>query len=372
MLRKGYPLGRQQLQSRAGCGIMNLEELGWNSFFADAFRSLVTQGYHPGRVCRAARGRCSLLTAQGEVGVSVRGRLQSGRDHQETAPAVGDWVAFSPLEGRVEAVLPRRTKLSRKAAGTATQEQVLGTNVDVLWLVSGLDHDFNPRRLERYLALARESGARPVLVLNKSDLCPDPSEVVRKVRPLAAGAPVMLVSALAGFGVDDLASNLRPGETAALIGSSGAGKSTLLNRLLGFESQRVREVRTHDSRGRHTTTHRELILMPQGWLLMDMPGLREIQLWADPEAVSEAFPEIALLAASCRFRDCRHQGEPGCAVAAAVEAGELERARLHNYDKLQRELAHLDRKQDQQAALEQKREWKRIHKMYRKTLKPRG
>jgi ribosome biogenesis GTPase len=351
---------------------MNLEQLGWNSFFSDAFRSFAGQGYHPGRVCRAARGRYSLLTAQGEIEASARGKLQSGRDLEVAAAVVGDWTAFSEIDARIEAVLARRTKISRKAAGRRTQEQVLAANVDVLLLVSGLDHDFNLRRLERCLALASDSGVRPVLVLNKSDLCEDAGKVLREVRPVAAGAPVVLISALEGIGVDDLESYLRPGETAALIGSSGAGKSTLANRLLGFESQPVREVRSHDGRGRHTTTARELLLMPHGWLLLDMPGLREVQLWGDAEGVDQAFPEIASLAASCRFRDCRHQGEPGCAVAAAVEMGEMGEGRLQNYHKLQRELAYLDTKQDERAALEQKRKWKQIQKTYRRTHRPKG
>ena len=275
-------------------------------------------------------------------------------------PAVGDWVVLE-AGARIACVLPRQTAFARKEAGTATRQQVIAANIDVLFVVTGLDGDFNPRRIERYLLLAWESGAKPVVVLNKADVCADVEEAAGSIAALASGAPVLVVSAIEGWGLAALEAHLQPAQTAALAGSSGAGKSTLINRLLGRDQQRVQEVRAGDSRGRHTTVQRELFLAPHGWLLIDTPGLRELQLWAGPESVDAAFSDIASLATSCRFRDCRHQGEPGCAVVASG----IDEARLANYLKMQRELAHLDRKLDQRAAQEEKRRIKRIHRAMR-------
>lgn len=335
---------------------MTLEELGWSSHFSEAFRPYENESCIPARVCIAHRAEYWTLTPSGEFQASLSGKLR----HAEMLPAVGDWVVLR--EGRViEAVLPRRTQFSRKQAGARTEEQVLAANLDVLFVVAGLDGDFNLRRLERYLLLAWESGAAPVLVLNKADLHPDPGSALAQARSIAFGAPVVLGSAMTGEGLDGLALNMNRGQTGALIGSSGAGKSTIVNHLLGHERQQVRAVREHDSRGRHTTTRRELIPMPGGWMLMDLPGLRELQLWGSGEGMEKSFPEVTEIAAQCRFRDCRHEGEPGCAVAETVDE-----ERLQSYRKLRRELDYLARKQDQSAALEEKRRWKRIHKAMRR------
>ena len=333
---------------------MSLEKFGWNSYFEREFLRVAEPGAEPGRVALADREMFSVWTESGEREASVSGRLRhSGGDW----PAVGDWVV---LEGgaRIVRVLRRQTAFSRKEAGAVTRAQVIAANIDVLIVVAGLDGDFNLRRLERYLLLARESGARPVVVLNKSDLRADAEEVA--VHAAALGAPVVTTSALDGCGLDALEAHIEPCQTAALTGSSGVGKSTLLNRLLGSERQRVQEVRESDSRGRHTTVRRELFLAPNGWLIVDTPGLRELQLWADAESVDLAFADIAELAQQCRFRDCQHQGEPGCAVTAGVDE-----ARLANYAKLQREAAHLERQQNQRAAQEEKRRIKRIHRAMR-------
>jgi ribosome biogenesis GTPase len=334
---------------------MSLEKFGWNSYFESEFLRVAEPGAEPARVALADRELFAVWTESGEREASVSGRLRhSGGDW----PAVGDWVV---LEGgvRIECVLRRQTAFSRKEAGAVTRAQVIAANIDVLFVVAGLDGDFNLRRLERYLLLGRESGARPVVVLNKSDLREDAEEVA--VDAAALGAPVVTTSALDGCGLAGLEAHIAPRQTAALTGSSGVGKSTLLNRLLGSERQRVQDVRESDSRGRHTTVRRELFLTPNGWLIVDTPGLRELQLWAGAESVDLAFADIADLAQQCRFRDCRHQGEPGCAVAS----GGIDEGRLASYAKLQREAAHLERQQNQRAALEEKRRIKRIHRAMR-------
>jgi ribosome biogenesis GTPase / thiamine phosphate phosphatase len=276
-------------------------------------------------------------------------------------PCVGDWVMLRE-GGVISAILPRRTILSRKEPGGRLREQVLAANMDVLFIVSGLDRDYNPRRIERYLVLAHESGARPIVLLNKADLRDDAADLLRLTERYAPNIPVFVLSALQQQGLEAIAGNIAPGETAALIGSSGAGKSTIVNALLGEARQRTTGVRESDSKGRHTTTHRELIRMPGGWLLMDLPGLRELQLWADPENIDDTFAEVAELAARCKFRDCSHNSEPGCAVREA----HLDPARLASYRKLQRELHHLELQTDIHRAQQERKKWNAIEKDIRR------
>jgi ribosome biogenesis GTPase len=314
-----------------------------------------------------------VVTEAGELLAETRGRLRRGED-AAGLPVTGDWVVVRPLDGErgvVLAVLPRRTAFSRKAAGGETAEQVVGANVDTVFLVMGLDADYNPRRLERYLVLSWESGARPVVVLNKTDLCADLASRTREAEEVAAGVEVRAVCALSGEGLDSLQPELQPGRTVALLGSSGAGKSTLANRLLGREVQPTREVRARDGRGRHTTTARELLALDSGALLLDTPGLRELQLWATEDALGAAFEDVAALASRCRFRDCSHETEPGCAVREAAEAGTLPPDRLASHAKLQREIRHLAVRRDQRARQAEKARWKAIHKQLR-NFKPRG
>lgn len=289
---------------------MSLEKFGWNPYFNSEFLRLSAPATEPARIAAVDRDRFVVWTQTGESEAIVSGRL---RHASEDWPVVGDWVALEN-RSRIARVLPRQTTFSRKQPGSTVREQVIAANVDVLFVVSALDGDFNPRRIERYLLLAWESGAKPVVVLNKADMCPDVAEAAETVAALASGAPVLVVSARDGWGLPALEAQLKPGVTAALVGSSGAGKSTIVNRLLGREQQRVQDVRVHDTRGRHTTVRRELFVAPRGWLLIDTPGLRELQLWAGPQSIDAAFSDIAALAANCRFRDCSHQGEPGCAV----------------------------------------------------------
>jgi ribosome biogenesis GTPase len=284
-------------------------------------------------------------------------------------PAVGDWVVLRPEEAVIDRVLMRKTCLSRKQPEREIREQVLAANIDVLFIVSGLDRDFNPRRIERFLVMANESGARPVVLLNKADLADELGlnlgEMIRSVQQLSPNVTVLSISALSDGDLDALPAELKLGETAALIGSSGVGKSTILNRLLGDERQRTTAVRASDSRGRHTTTTRQLFRMPGGWLLMDLPGLREVQLWTNAEQPQQnleaSFDDIQALAASCRFRDCTHTAEPGCAVLAA----NLDPARLANFKKMQAELTHLERKTSPRLAKETRAKWSAIEKSLR-------
>jgi ribosome biogenesis GTPase len=291
-------------------------------------------------------------------------------------PAVGDWVAVKkrPDEdrGSIQAILPRWSKFSRKAAGHVTDEQVVAANVDVVFLVMGLDHDFNVRRMERYVLLARESGAAPVILLTKPDLAEDVAARVADVRALAGDLPIHVLSPKLNQGIGQVTAYLRAGRTGALLGSSGVGKSTIINRLVGSDLQKTREVRESDSRGRHTTSHRELVKLPAGGLIVDTPGMRELQLWDVGDAVRETFDDLEALALECHFTDCRHRDEPRCAVTAAVADGRLSESRLESYHKLQGELSHLETLQDERARIEEKRQSKVMARAMRARLKEKG
>lgn len=337
---------------------MNLAQFGWSDFFARQCAAGV-----PARVASACREQFVVWTERGEMDAEPSGAL---RYEAPLWPAVGDWVTLREDGPVIERVLERRTTLSRRQPGREASEQVLAANIDVLFIVSGLDRDYNPRRLERYLVVACRSRARPVIVLNKADLANemgfDLEEVVSRTRALAKETTVLPVSAMTDCRLDALIAELAPSETAAMIGSSGAGKSTILNRLLGIERQRTSAVRAGDARGRHTTTARELFLLPNESLLIDTPGLREVQLWASEEDVDSGFGDIHELAAECRFRDCTHSGEPGCAV---VNAG-IDEARLANYHKMRRELEFLERKSNPELERQMWAKWKAIHKAVRR------
>ena len=339
---------------------MNLEQIGWSGFFRDQAPTGL-----PGRVASANHGRFLVWTEAGEVDTSVSGLL---RRSATLWPAVGDWVVLRDDAAVIVKVLERRSKLSRKQPEREVREQVLAANIDVLFIVSGLDRDYNERRIERYLVMARESGARPVVLLNKADLAGelglDLADVIAKTERLSPGVQVLALSAKSDRELDALPAQLKPGETAALIGSSGVGKSTILNRLLGDERQRTNTV-SADDRGRHTTTTRQLFRMPGGWLLMDLPGLREVQLWPSSEQPTQnleaSFDDIQALAQNCRFRDCTHNAEPGCAVTSAS----LDPARLANFKKMQKELAHLERRTNPRLAKETRAKWNAIEKSVR-------
>ena len=357
---------------------MSLNHLGWNQRLEQQFQPHLESGLVPGRVAREDLGRYRVLTDTGEHAAEITGRLRHEALSRVDFPAVGDWVATRPADGdgplTIVAVLPRTSVFVRKMVGETTEAQVVATNVDTVFVMAGLDGDFNPRRLERYVTAAWESGARPVIVLNKADVASDLEAQIAETELAAPGVPVVALSARDASGLESLAPWVIPGATIALLGSSGVGKSTLVNALLGEERQRTREVREWDSRGRHTTTHRELVPLPGGALLVDTPGMRVLQLWADETSLEGTFPEIESLARECRFGDCRHDAEPGCAVLAAEASGALDSERLTSWRKLQRELTWLAGKQDQRVRLEQQARWKAIHKSMKShpKLKARG
>ena len=353
---------------------MTLEALGWNQDLDRAFQAWADEpDVRPGRVLIEFNYIYRVWCGGGEIDAVRSGRLTHRATSRGALPAVGDWVVVRKLadenRGAIIAVLPRRSWFSRRMAGHVTDEQVVAANVDVVFIVMALDDDFSPRRLERYLLLARESGASPVILLTKPDVCVDVPARVAEIAGLAGDVPVHVVSPKFDQGLDRVAEHVPAGKTGALLGSSGVGKSTIINRLVGREVQKTRDIRESDSKGRHTTTHRQLVFLPNGGFLIDTPGMRELQLWDVGEAVKETFDDIEALALECRFSDCRHRDEPRCAVKTAVEEGRLSASRLESYVKLQDELEHLARQQDQRAQIEQKRRGKIGAKALRQHLK---
>jgi len=333
-----------------------LAVLGWTDELEAAFTTHSARGFEPARVVAEHRGGYLVRGARDERLASARGRLRDD-EIRGGMPAVGDWVAVCDAPGgraAIEAVLPRRTKVSRKTPWLRAEEHVLAANVDTVLLVSGLDHDFNPRRLERYLVAAWDSGADPVVVLTKLDVCDDPAKLV-EAEATATGVTVLAVSNVTGEGLDDLSALLRPARTFVLLGSSGTGKSTLVNRLAGRALMPTGDLR-RDGRGRHTTRHRQLLVLPGGALVIDTPGLRELQVWEGD--LDTAFADVAELAARCRFSDCAHSSEPGCAVQEALATGELDDERWRSYLKLQRELQRVSMRRNSREHRELKRRWR--------------
>jgi ribosome biogenesis GTPase len=335
---------------------MNLKSLGWNKYFSDNFKQHKIKGLLPARVISEHKKSYILLCRKGELKASARGKLWHQKESRQKTPVVGDWVAAELLPeentAHITHILPRKSSFSRKTAGGRKRysggklsEQVIVANIDIGIITAALDRDFNLRRIERYLALIQGSGSKPMIILNKTDLCKDYRKRKKETTQIASGVPVITMTALRKGQVKVLKDYIKPGKTAALLGSSGVGKSTIINQLLGYERQRVKELNDSIGKGKHTTSLRELIMLPDGGLIIDNPGMREIQLWADEETLDDTFSDIDALARHCRFRNCQHGPEPGCAVKVSLEKGELTYNRLNNYLKMKSELIELLKKQ---------------------------
>jgi ribosome biogenesis GTPase / thiamine phosphate phosphatase len=359
-----------------------LQELGWDAFFEKEFTGLANADLIPVRVTGQEKYSFKVSGEPGEMEARLSGKMWHNGDSSDQHVAVGDWVAAAaPAAGHIviiEAVLPRKSRFSRQAAGGRArlsggvlEEQILAANLDTVFIVSALDsgRGLNLRRLERYLALTWESGAAPVIVLNKIDLCEDLSAVITEVEKVAMGVPVLTLSAATGAGIDLLKTHIPGSKTAAFLGPSGVGKSSIINALLGAEKLRVGEVRRDDSAGRHTTSSRQLFLLPDGGMVIDTPGIREIQLWTDQDALSDTFPDIRELSQQCRFKDCTHSAEPDCAVQKAVIDGILDADRLHSYEKLQKELHHLAARQQNRLRIEEKERGRKFFQMHKEIYK---
>jgi ribosome biogenesis GTPase / thiamine phosphate phosphatase len=352
---------------------MNLIDLGWNPFFREHFESYSGRALTPARVVQEHKHQYAVWSEAMEARAEVSGRFRHDARGRGDFPAVGDWVAVDLRhdEGRatIHGVLPRKSAFVRKVAGATTEQQVVAANVDTVFLVSGLDGDFNTSRIERFLTMAWESGASPVVVLNKADLCSCVDERIRQTESVAYGVPIHAVSAVANGGVEAVEKYLEPGRTVALLGMSGVGKSSLINRLLGEEHFAVQKVREDDSRGRHTTSHRELVVAQGGGAVIDTPGMRELQLWSEGDGIERAFEDVEEITAQCRFRNCTHGGEPGCGLRAALEDGTLEQSRYRSYLKLGREREYAEAKQAQNTRLLERNRWKKIAQDARKISK---
>lgn len=345
---------------------IDLHSLGWNDFFNESFNKIDNNEYQCARVAVENKTNYILLTEHGEALGEVSGKFLFEAEKQSELPKVGDWAVITLFNNNEQAVihqiLPRRTKISRKSADRKIDEQVIASNIEMVFIVQALDDNFNINRLERYLAVVYQGGAKPVAVLNKTDLCNDVEEKINLVKERTGIEDLVPISALNLEGLDRIKNLIMPGSTIAFIGSSGVGKSTLINALLGYDRFTTNEVREQDSRGKHTTTRREMVILPSGGILIDTPGMRELGLWNADEGLSQTFSEFSEFAEHCKYADCTHVHEAGCAVLDALSRGEISKQRYENYIKLLKEMKYLESKQNISAQIEEKRKWKSIHK----------
>lgn len=356
-----------------------LRRYGWNDSWEVSFRSTYGEEFVPGRITSATKGHYSVVTAGGPGLARITGAFEYRCAFPSDYPAVGDWAVVEEIDNpsvpfQIHGILPRTNALSRKRAGSGLDQQVLAANVDIVFIVFSLEggRKCSPRAAERYATMVWESGATPVMLLNKLDVCDNPTSVQNEIESAAPGVDVLFLSCLTREGIGELTNRLNEGETFALVGPSGTGKSTIINTLLGEEMQDTGEIRKGDMKGRHTTTRRELIPVPQGALLLDTPGLRELALWGGADSLDESFSDITELARQCRFNDCSHTGEPGCAVQSALEEGHLDADRFENFLDLMKELEYLNRRTDVQAERDYIDRWKKISKDIRRIYKERG
>lgn len=352
---------------------MEIKNLGFDTFFQKYPQECQLESISIGRICAEYKENYKLFCEFGELNAVISGKFRNNCKTREDFPAVGDWVLFDYIENENKAIIqkihPRKSKFSRKVAGQQTQEQIIASNVDFAFIVCALNYDFNLRRIERYLSLIWQSGATPVVILTKSDLCSDVQAKISEVENIAFGVDVHAISNISTQGIEILRKYFADNKTVVLLGSSGVGKSSLINNLAKEEIMKVNVLRSNIDKGRHTTTHKQMIILPNGGLIIDTPGIRELQLWDAEDGISQTFSDIEELAKACKFSDCTHTNEPDCAVQKAITDGFLDESRLENYLKVQKEQEYLISRQTQSAAKVERDKWKAIHKQIKKLYK---